>query len=66
MSRMSQTVLSWYVPEMRKDKEARLGINVPDHILMWVITDCRHCSERDKKIAKIILDARLAELEDLY
>jgi len=58
--------MDWYVPEMRKEKVSeKRGIDAPDTLLMWVIKDCKKCSERDRKIAQIILDARLKELEDL-
>lgn len=64
---MSQIVRDWYIPELRDGRICSVrGIDAPDAQLMWVIQDCIKCSPRDKRIAKIILDARLKELEDLY
>ena len=63
---MNKVILDWYVPELREGKETtKRGIDATDALLMWVIQNCKMCSERDKKIAKIILDARLKELEEL-
>ena len=63
---MNKVVMDWYVPELREGRETTTrGIDATDALLMWVIQDCKKCSERDKKIAKIIIDARLKELEDL-
>lgn len=69
--RVSTAVVDWIMPftegfKQRKKGETVRGVDAHDYELMWIIQDCNKCSERDKKIAKIILDARLKELEDLY
>lgn len=68
--RVTTVIIDWIMPfsegfKQRKGMQVK-GIDAHDYELMWIIQDCEKCSERDKKIAKIILDARLKELEDLY
>lgn len=67
---INTTVIKWEVPflegfKQRKGTDRLLGIDAHDYELMWIIQDCNKCSDRDKKIAQFILDARLKELEDL-
>lgn len=63
---MNHIVRDWYIPELREGKVCTTrGIDAHDSLLMWVIQDCIKCSPRDKKIAKLILDERLRELEKL-
>ena len=69
--RITTIVTEWIVPftegfKQRKKGEQLKGIDAHDYELMWIVQDCNKCSERDKKIAQMILDSRLKELEDLY
>lgn len=69
--RVTRAVSEWIMPftegfkHRKKGIELR-GIDAHDYELLWVVQDCVKCSERDKKIAQIILNERLRELEDLY
>lgn len=64
---MNKAVIDWFVPKFTKTETVNgpRGIDAQDAVLMWVIQDCQKCSERDKKIAQIILNERLRELEEL-
>ncbi|MCH9712801.1 MAG: hypothetical protein K0U20_09280 [Proteobacteria bacterium] len=68
----SKIILEWELPftegfkgSIPKNRNGNRGIDAHDFELLWIIQDCKLCSQRDKKIAKIILDARLQELEEL-
>ena len=64
---MNKIIIDWYVPELREGRETTTrGIDATDALLMWVVTDCKKCSERDKKIAKFILDDRLKQLMEIF
>lgn len=69
--RITRAVTDWIMPftegfKQRKKGEPLRGVDAHDYELMWIVQDCVKCSERDKRIAQIILDERLRELEDLY
>jgi len=69
--RITRVVTDWIMPftegfKHRKGQEELRGVDAHDYELIWIIQDCNKCSERDKKIAQIILDQRLQELGDLY